>query len=178
MRIATNRTLVPDRRANLRIAVNTLLGQSKRRIMKNATINFAVLVFMAGTLLTGCRTTSEQKADNAEEDVRDAKEELREARAEYRAEWRAFRIESEQKIEANEKKIEAFKERMENAGPERKAKYGRRVADLEQKNRDLRRNLAEYRDEGRSRWEQFKSNFKRDMDGIGETMNDLFKSND
>ena len=78
----------------------------------------------------------------------------------------------------NEKKIEAFKERMENAGPERKAKYGRRVADLEQKNRDLRRNLAEYRDEGRSRWEQFKSNFKRDMDGIGETMNDLFKSND
>lgn len=146
--------------------------------MKNATVTFAVLVFMGGTLLTSCRTTSERKADNAEDRVRDAKQEMREARAEYRAEWRAFRNESEQKIEANEEKIEAFKEKMENAGPERKAKYGRRVVDLEEKNRDLRRDLAEYKDEGPSRWEQFKSNFKRDMDGVGETMNDLFKSND
>jgi hypothetical protein len=38
--------------------------------------------------------------------------------------------------------------------------------------------MAEYKDGGPSRWEEFKTNFKHDMDGIGETMTDLFKGND
>jgi len=101
--------------------------------MKNAIITFAVMVFVAGSLITGCRTTSEQRADSREEKVRDVKQEFEEARAEYRAEWRAFKNESEQKITDNEKKIDAFKEKMENAGPERKAKYGKRVADLKRR---------------------------------------------
>jgi hypothetical protein len=38
--------------------------------------------------------------------------------------------------------------------------------------------LEEYKDEGQSKWEEFKTNFKHDMDGIGKTMKDLFKDND
>jgi hypothetical protein len=48
---------------------------------------------------------------------------------------------------------------------------------LEQKNRDLKKKLEEYKDEGQSKWEEFKTNFKHDMDGIGKTMKDLFKDN-
>jgi aspartate aminotransferase-like enzyme len=80
-------------------------------------------------------------------------------------------------IEANEKRIKAFKEKMEEAGLKIKAKYSEEVAVLEQKNRDLKKKLEEYKDEGQSKWEEFKTNFKHDMDGIGKTMKDLFKDN-
>ncbi len=139
--------------------------------MKSNIVAFAVTGLLAGALLSGCASTSDQSASSS-------KQEAREARAEYRAEWRAFKKDSEAKIDANQVKIDAFKEKMDNAGPERKAKYADRVAELEKKNRDLRKRLAEYKDGGPSRWEEFKTNFKHDMDGIGETMSDLFRSND
>jgi predicted RNase H-like nuclease (RuvC/YqgF family) len=80
-------------------------------------------------------------------------------------------------IEANEKRIDAFKEKMEEAGLKVKAKFSEEVAVLEQKNRDLKKKLEDYKDEGQIKWEEFKTNFKHDMDGIGKTMKDLFKDN-
>jgi hypothetical protein len=38
--------------------------------------------------------------------------------------------------------------------------------------------LEDYKDEGQSKWEEFKTNFNHDMDGIGKIMKDLFKDND
>jgi hypothetical protein len=139
--------------------------------VKITIVAFAATGLLAGALLSGCASTSDQSGYNSKQEARDA-------RAEYRAEWRAFKKDSEEKIDANQVKIDAFKEKMDNAGPERKAKYAGRVADLERKNRDLRRQLAEYKDGGPSRWEEFKANFKHDMDSIGETMSDLFKGSD
>ena len=78
-------------------------------------------------------------------------------------------------IEANEKRIDAFKEKMEEAGLKVKAKFSEEVLVLEQKNRDLKKRLEEYKDQGQSKWEEFKTNFKHDMDRIGKTMKDLFK---
>jgi small-conductance mechanosensitive channel len=100
---------------------------------------------------------------------------LEEAHIEYRAEWKTFKHDSEQAIEANEKRIVAFQQKMEQAGADTKAKYSEDVSALEQKNRDLKRKLADYKDEGRSKWEKFKANFSQDIDGIGKTMRDLFK---
>jgi hypothetical protein len=152
--------------------------QSKRRTMKNNIFVFAVIGFMVGTLSTGCGKTSEQKLESAKENVGEVKQDLKDAQAEYRAEWQTFKSESEQTIAANEKRIDAFKEKMEKAGHKAKAKYRKEVAVLEQKNHDLKNKLEEYKDEGRSKWEEFKTNFKHDMDGIGKTMKDLFKDKD
>lgn len=96
--------------------------------MKNNIITFAAMGFMAGTLLTGCGKTSEQKVEaTKEEKVADAKQALKDARAEYLAEWQAFKTESEQQIAANDKRIDAFKEKMEKAGTKMKAKYKKEV---------------------------------------------------
>jgi hypothetical protein len=51
------------------------------------------------------------------------------------------------------------------------------VAVLEQKNRDLKKKLDDYKDEGQGTWEEFKTNCKHDMDGTGKTMADLFEDN-
>ena len=145
--------------------------------MKYTILTFAAMACVAGTLLTGCTKTTEQKVQNAKENVGDAKQELKNAQSAYLAEWQTFKRESELAIAANEKRIDAFKEKMEKAGPKVKAKYDKEVAALEQKNKDLKKKLEDYKDEGQSKWEEFKTNFKHDMDGIGKTMTDLFKDN-
>jgi len=50
--------------------------------------------------------------------------------------------------------------------------------ELKQKNRDLKEKLENYKDEGESKWEEFKTNFNHDMDAIGKTISDLFKDKD
>jgi predicted nucleic acid-binding Zn-ribbon protein len=142
-------------------------------------------VLTAGMLLTGCNKSPEQKIGDASDKVGDAKakvgeaqQELTEAKSEYVAEWKSFKEASEKTIAANEKRIDAFKEKMDKGSSAMKAKYSADVAALEQKNRDLKRKLDEYRGGGETNWEEFKTNFNRDMDAVGKTISDLFKDND
>jgi hypothetical protein len=146
--------------------------------MKNNMIAIAAIGCMVGMLLTGCEKTSDQRVKNANENAGNAIRELKDARTEFLAEWQTFKRESEQAIEGNEKKIDAFKAKMEKGGSKVKAKYSKDVAVLEQKNQDLKKKLEEYKDDGQGKWEEFKTNFKHDMDSIGKTMKDLFKEND
>jgi hypothetical protein len=78
-------------------------------------------------------------------------------------------------VKASGKRIDVFKYKMEEAGLKVKAKYSKEVAVLEQNNRDLKKKLENYKDGGQSKWKEFKTNFKHDVDGIGKTMKDLFK---
>ncbi len=146
--------------------------------MNNSILVFAVIGSLAGILLTGCEKTAERKVEDAKETLGDAKQGLKDDQTKYLAEWQTFKSESEQTIEANEKRIDAFKDKMDKAGRKAKAKYSKEVAVLEQNNRDLKKKLEDYKDEGQSKWEEFKTNFNHDMDGIGRIMKDLFKDND
>jgi exonuclease VII large subunit len=146
--------------------------------MPNNIFIFAVIGCMAGTFLTGCEETPQQKVDNALENAGYATQELKDAQAEYVAKWRRFKRRSEQTINANEQRIDAFREKMEEAGPTFKAKYRNEVAVLEQKNRSLKKKLEEYKDDGQNKCEEFKTTFNDDMDGVGKTMTALFKDND
>ncbi|MGA2624863.1 MAG: hypothetical protein ABSF91_13475 [Bacteroidota bacterium] len=146
--------------------------------MKYTILTFAVVGFMAGTLLMGCKKSSEQKVEASKDTAGQAEQDLKKAQTDYRAEWQTFKTESEQKIDANEKRIDAFKEKIEKAGTKVKRKYNKAVAELEQKNRDLRQKLEDYKDDGQTRWEEFKTNFSNDMDSLGTTIKDLFKDND
>jgi transketolase len=158
-------------RARMTISINKLFNQSKRRGMKSKIFALAVIGCMAGIFLAGCEKTSEQKFEGAKQDWKDAK-------ADYLAEREKFKIESEEQIKANDDRIDAFQAKMEKAGTKTKAEYKIAVAELKQKNRDLKKKLEEYKDEGESKWQEFKTNFNRDMDSVGKTMKDLFKDKD
>jgi F0F1-type ATP synthase membrane subunit b/b' len=146
--------------------------------MKHGILVFVVMGFIAGTLLKGCQKPAESKVENAKENVGTAKDELKDAQAEYQAEWQKFKTESQQAIESNEKQIDGFKVKMEKAGSKARAKYDRNIATLERKNRDLKKKLEEYKDEGHEKWNTFKTDFNREMDEIAATMKDLFKDKD
>jgi hypothetical protein len=146
--------------------------------MKNNFVAIAVMGFMAGTLLTGCDKTPEQKLEPNKETIGQAKLDSTEVRAERAKEWQAFKAESELQIAANDKRIDAYKEKMEKAGPKAKAQYKKDVAALKQKNHELKEKLEDYKDGDQTKWQEFKTNFKADMDAVGKTMKDLFKDKD
>jgi len=145
--------------------------------MNGHILTITVIGCMAGALVSGCDKTSERKVGDARESIGQAKEELKDARTAYLAEWETFKHESALAVAENEKRIDAFKAKMDKAGTKVNAKLSKEVALLEQKNRDLKAKLEEYKDEGQGKWEEFKTNFKHDMDGVGKTMSDLFKDN-
>jgi len=143
--------------------------------MKNKIFAIAAAGFVAGMLSAGCGKTAEQKIEVVKENAKDAQRSWQEAQAEYSSDWQTFERKSDEDIEVNEKRIDAFKKEMEKAGSKVSAKYSKDVTALEQKNRDMKKKLKEYKDEGPVKWEEFKTNFKHDMDGLEKTMTDLFK---
>ena len=146
--------------------------------MKTNIFAIAVMGFMAGTLITGCDKTPEQKLEANKESIGQAKQDSTTVRAERAKEWQAFKAESEQQIADNDKRIDAYKEKMEQAGPKAKAQYKKDVAALKQKNHELKEKLEDYKDGDQTKWQEFKTNFRADMDAVGKTMKDLFKDKD
>jgi hypothetical protein len=166
------------KRDSLTIDINQVLHKPKRKTMKNNILTFAAMGLMAGTFLAGCDKTPEQKLEAKKESIEQAKLDTTDARAERAKEWQAFKTESELQIAANEKRIDAYEAKMEKAGPKAKAKYSKEVTELKKKNHALKEKLEDYKDGDPSKWQEFKTNFKADMDAVGKTMKDLFKDKD
>ncbi len=141
--------------------------------MNKGIVTLAAMGLIAGACLVGCEKSSKQKVENAKENLESAQQELTEARAGYLAEWEIFKTESAQKIVGNEKNIAVFKEKMEASGSTANRKFAKEVADLEQKNRDLKKKLEQY-DGGQSQWVKFKADFQGELDQIGKKIEGLF----
>ena len=154
--------------------MNTRKTIGKEGTMGKGFITLAIMGLIVGTCMVACEKTSKQKVDNARENLESAQQELKDARDGFLAEWEIFKTESAQKIEANERSIAILKEKMEAAGSTAKAKFAREVADLEEKNRDLKKKLAEY-DGGESQWVEFKADFQGELDQIGKKIEGLFR---
>ena len=146
--------------------------------MKNKCFILAVIALIAGSVTTGCSTSREQKVENAKENVRQANQDLKDAQAEYLKEWQQFKNDVELKISANETSINEFKEEIKRASPTFKAKYEKEVVVLEQKNIELKKKITEYKYEGKDKWEEFKRDFNKDMDIVGNAIKDLFTKKD
>ncbi|MBA3707137.1 MAG: hypothetical protein H0W84_14905 [Bacteroidetes bacterium] len=55
-----------------------------------------------------------------------------------------------------------------------RTKYDKRINELEQKNKDLKKRMADYNEQdGKSNWQLFKTEFTHDMDELGNALKDL-----
>ncbi|MFH5830945.1 hypothetical protein ACG2F4_11000 [Halalkalibaculum sp. DA3122] len=127
-------------------------------------------------LLTGCNSP-DQNMENAQSAVVEANRELEEATREYQADMNQYREEAAERIAANDSTITAFKERMANKTADVKATYEKQLAELEQKNSDMKKKLADYKGEGKEQWETFKTAFNREMNSLGEAFEDFTDTN-
>jgi uncharacterized protein HemX len=141
----------------------------KIKAMKKHLLYIILLVAIAAGVVSGCRT-QEQKVDKA-------REELEKAKLEYLAEVEIFRSETKAKTVTNEQMITELKARIAKEKLEVRVVYEKRITELEKRNSELRKSVDEYNDEGKEKWESFKTEFSNDMDELGIALKDFFRDN-
>jgi exonuclease VII large subunit len=146
--------------------------------MKNKYVSLAIIMLIAGSVLTGCDKSPEQKIDDAANTVKQANQDLNDAQAQYEKEWQQFKDDAEMKISNNEKRLVEFKAEMEKTSANFKAKYENKVLTLEQKNIELKKKLNDYKYDGKDKWVEFKTGFNQNMQTVESAINDIFSKKD
>jgi len=140
--------------------------------MKKSILIFAACTFISGAILTSCNTSAE-KVEAAQNNVIQANKDLDQANKEYLADIESYRIETANRIAANDASIAEFKTRMEHQRKAVKADYRKKIAELEEKNKEMKQKMDNYKEEGKEKWQIFKAEFSHDMDELGQAFKDL-----
>jgi hypothetical protein len=140
--------------------------------MKKSLLLLTVPAFVAATYLTSCSSSAE-KVEIAKNDVLEAEKALEEANAEYLADIANYRNETKERIEANNRSVAEFNTRIETAKKDAKADYKKQIAELEQKNTDMKKRMDDYKADGKENWEIFKTEFHNDMIALNEAFKKL-----
>jgi proline dehydrogenase len=135
--------------------------------MKKSIFIVAISAFMMCLFSTSCNSPGE-KIEKAIDKVNDANKELAKANEEYNNDIDNYKKEEAAKIAANDQSIADFKARIANEKKDAKAKYLKDIADLEQKNSDMKKELDIYKAESKENWAVFKVKFSHDMDELGK----------
>lgn len=149
------------------------LSKNTTNKMKKSILGITLCAVFAGAYLTSCKSATE-KVEDAEAEVIVANEDLDNANIEYLAEIENYRKESAEKFAANQKSIDDFNNRKADKKMEAKADYDQKIAELNQKNSDLKKRMDDYKAEGNENWIAFKIEFGRDMDELGKSFSDFF----
>ena len=144
--------------------------------MKKATYFPAVLMFIVGTILSACNSSTE-KVENEKNNITEAKQDLNQAQEEYNDDVQEFKKETNDKIAGNEKTIAELNTRIAKEKKGAKADYKNKIANLEQRNADMKKKMDEYKEEGKDKWKSFKVEFNNEMDDLGKSIKDLMTSN-
>lgn len=163
--------------------MNKIMYSENKLKMKKTIIVFIATAFVALGLLTGCNTKEEKVAD-AQEKVADAKEDLADKKYDAKVErqveekeWQEFVAESNAKIAINNEKIGDLKIRMKKSGQMENAVLTERIINLEKRNTELRKRMEMY-DSSQSNWDAFKKEFSKDMENLGQAIEDLTVDSD
>jgi len=140
----------------------------------------AVYMLLAVALLSGCMS-SDQKKEDARNKTQVALENLNTAqnnenkvaqKAATEDELKTFKLESELKIKNNEVSIAKLKLKMNKPGSALDEVYARRIDSLQLKNQNLKTRIGDY-EKTHTDWGKFKSDFNRDLNQLGKTINTL-----
>jgi hypothetical protein len=119
----------------------------------------------------------DKKEDKSQEMIQDAKQNVAEANLDLNNAIEKFKIVTVERISANEKKIAEFKDKIAGENAENKAKLENKLAELEQKNKEMKAKLAAYKNNGNEQWDEFKTEFNHDMKELGKAFSDLTVKN-
>src|ERR1700741_2038982 len=90
--------------------------------------------------------------------------------------YKKYKKETEKKILENEKKIADLKIKKLDGTKEENERYTKKVAALEEKNRELKKRINDYPNSKNAKWDSFKREFNHDMDELGKALKDLGKN--
>lgn len=140
---------------------------------------------MAITVSIGCAVIisyqfSTKKAENAEKNFGNGKYNMKEAKHDiYKdkkdsiADYQEFKEEAEKRILVYETEIADLKLKLKNEKTENNVEIEEKLADLEYKNRFLKKILKDYYEIDIYKWEIFKGAFSNELDNVGISINKL-----
>ena len=137
-------------------------------------------LFLALALLSSCMS-NDQKKEDARNKTQSALENLNTAQnnenkvaqnVATEEELKTFKLESELKIKNNEVSIAKLKLKMNKSGSALDEVYARRIDSLQLKNQNLKTRMGNY-EKTHTDWGKFKSDFNRDLNQLGKTLNSL-----
>jgi len=126
--------------------------------------------------LMNCNSST-KKVEKAEERLEDANKDLQIANEEYIEEIETYRLQSATRFTDNEKNIDEFNQRIEAKKKDVTEAYKIKVAELNKKNSDLKKKIADYKSTTKENWESFKTEFNHDLDELGEALKDFTVKN-
>lgn len=144
--------------------------------MKNFFLILGSALFLAITLFSGCQTRS-SKIKNAEDKVQEAKTDLYMIRLDTISNYDQFKIEAEKIIIAQEKNIADFKAWLVSEKKDIDAEHNERLVVMENKNRELKTKLLDFKEEGQDKWIVFRDEFNSDMNELGKSFKDFTVEN-
>jgi hypothetical protein len=138
--------------------------------MKKSIQMMAVSLFAFGALSTSCSSSTE-KNDLTDEQMEMNQAQLAEdAREKEIIEYQEI---NRAKIEANEKSLAEFNARISNEKQEAKAEYELKIAELDEKNSDMKKKMDEFHAGNKANWETFKASFDKDMTDLNLSFTEL-----
>ena len=113
----------------------------------------------------------------AKKDVVEAKSDLKEAQQDSVADYQKYKKDAELKIKSNEKRIAELNAEFLKMDANDRAANQKKVGELEQKNNNLKKKLAEAKYEGPDEWSLFKIDFNKEMDKLAKSLKDFTTNN-
>jgi hypothetical protein len=140
--------------------------------MRNVIAFLAAAWLVTSVSILSCNDTSsnDETAQNNVTDSTKIKDSINTA---YMKDMANYKKQTVDKISSNDTIIEGIKAKFENGKSDVKAGYKKSIAELEQKNAEMKKRLINYKAEGKSKWEIFKIQFNHDMDDLGNEFKKL-----
>ena len=148
--------------------------------MKKLVLSLAVVAFLAGTVSTSFGQVPDKQAVKARENLKEekkdvvvAKQDLKIAQIDSTSDYQKLTKESDIKFKSNEKSIADLRVSITKNNSKEMASDQTKVSALEVKNNNLKKELAEYKVEGQTKFTTFKSEFNHDLDQLAKELNDF-----
>jgi hypothetical protein len=148
--------------------------------MKKLILSLAVVAFMAGTLSTSFGQVVDKKSEKARENLKEekkdvvvAKHDLAVAKKDSVTEYQTLTNESNLKFKSNEKSITDLRTAIAKSNSKEMVNDQKKVSLLEDKNNNLKKELADYKELGQTKFTAFKTEFNRDLDQLSKELKDF-----
>lgn len=148
--------------------------------MKKLILSLVAVAFVAGTTLTTFGQVPDKQAVKARENLKEekkdvvvAKEDLKIAKQDSLSDYQMLSKESAIKLKNNEKCIADLRTAITAKNSKDQAEDQKKVSLLEVKNNNLRKELADYKVEGSTKFTAFKSEYNKDLDQLAKELKDF-----
>ena len=148
--------------------------------MKKLILSLAVVAFMAGTLSTSFGQVVDKKSEKARENLKEekkdvvvAKHDLAVAKKDSVTEYQTLTNESNLKLKSNEKSITDLRTAIAKSNSKEMVNDQKKVSLLEEKNNNLKKELADYKELGQTKFTAFKTEFNRDLAQLSKELADF-----